>query len=979
MSIYDNFSDSPNQIKVEGQEITIKFQRTSPTTARITWNIPPPAHGCTAENRAYDGIVVTISNVPANYLTTSPKNGTYYDADPTADPDLHAGSVLDGARVVGAFYHDTTTTVLDISDIKERTPYYVSGYAVDSVARYHREGVHAYSLPTGTEIAGGDDFPAKHEILLYSTNPLTANSPTGLNPTMDYVLPVKIECMVENFTLHGSDIPTYGKLVAALNKAFALYYAKYAAPLPPHSGDYLRENGLYYQWNGTRLFDVSVVESAVSPSIATLGTYWINTTTNVLHVYTSLGWVVVAQIITSTSAPTELAAYTIWFDGTTVRVWENGHWCDYTTIISARNPQLPPDFSAGDFWFDSLTNAMFKWNDILQKWDDALVIYYDRDPNTLNTGDFWYDEKISKIKRFVGSNWNTVTGVIYEDAAADGDLPADSIAIVIAGTYWYDTKNDIFYQRDLMNIAWDVISFVSFPVNPRNRKSCDLWWNSSPSVNDLFVWEAVTSTWVPVNNFYVSVSDPNVPPMLDENTAWVKPDGSVYLITPTDCSEANVITSPVNPRDIQDGMIWLDDSGAYFMYVSGEWVRLTDIIRYPSDPYVVVAGMLWFDTVNDKLFKYDGTTWVAQCIFFNRAFLPTVGQQWFNTLDEVLMEWTGTAWNPTSPFIKAEFAKRSCLDAHDKLIFSTRKVGCHEFFQILSVGNTMFDNLINSVIYTDPLDGYDGVDGGSMYMQLGVGDDGSPDERRRMHEQVRMAFGSPSVRVELTKQQIDNCIDNALLLLRKYSSYSYKKGMFFLDLTRNQQVYVMSNRCVGYNKIVDILALHRPKAGAFKLAFNQNDNFAFAALQQMYSMGTFDILTYHLTMSYIEELDTLFASRIMYQWHERKRELKLYQIPHSKERILVEALLERTEQDLLTDRETAYWLRRWIIVEAKAMLAQTRGKFASLPGPNGTTVLNASDLQTQLEQERTELMEELQGHGMQDLIGIGLKRHFILG
>ena len=162
MSIYDNFSDSPNQIKIEGQEITIKFQRTGNNTARISWNIPPPAHGCSAENRAYDGIVVTISNSPANYLTTSPKDGNYYDGDPTADKDIHVGSVLDGAYVVAALYHDTTTTVVDITGIQDRTPYYVSGYAVDAVGRYHREGVHAYSLPTGAQSFTTVNYPATH-------------------------------------------------------------------------------------------------------------------------------------------------------------------------------------------------------------------------------------------------------------------------------------------------------------------------------------------------------------------------------------------------------------------------------------------------------------------------------------------------------------------------------------------------------------------------------------------------------------------------------------------------------------------------------------------------------------------------------------------------------------------------------------------------------------------------------------------------
>lgn len=979
MSVYDNFADSPNQIKIEGQEITIKFQRTSDTTARISWNIPPPAHGCSADRQAYDGIVITIANTPANYITTSPKDGTYYDGDPTADYDLHSGSVIGGAYVVAALYHDKTTTFIDIDGIKPKTPYYVSGYAVDAVGRYHREGVHAYSLPTGIQSYATEDFPAKHEVYIYSVTPITLKSPTGLQPNTNYTLPIKIECKQQDYIINGSNARTYGQLVEEINRQFMLTGEVYSAPLAPNTGNYYRDaNGMFSLWNGAKMLPANVLVSPRDPRVPLEGMYWVDGS-GTLHVYTTLGWTIVAQVIASTEPPTALNAYDIWFDGTTVRVWEEGHWCDYVTIISDRNPQLPPDLKANDYWYNTVDNEIFKWNDILQKWDDALVIYFDQDPNTLNTGSFWYDEKNSKMKRFVGSTWNVVAGVLYANSDAEGNLPEIYDSQVAAGKYWFDTREHKFYQRNLLNTAWESIRFVSFPVNPRNRKSCDLWWNSSPSVDDLFVWEAVTSTWVPVGNFYRRDTDPSNAPLLDPNTAWVDGDGKIYLITPQACKSVNYINSPVNPRDIQDGMIWLRPDGTYFIYASGQWEPMTNIIRASADPFDTFEGMLWFDTVNEKLFKLVNGVWEVQCLFTDATIYPTTGQHWYNTVDGILLEWNGSAWVPSQPYIKAQFVQRPCLDEYEKIVFSTKKTGCHEAFEVASEGNTLFSSLANSVIYTDPLDGSDGADAGPMYLQLGVGDDGSPDERRALHEEIRMTFGYPTVRVELTKQQLDRCVDNALLMLRKHSTYSYKKGMFFMDLKSNQQVYKLTNRCVGFNKIVDILAIHRIKAGAFRTAYSQNDNFAFAALQQLYTLGTFDMLTFHLTSAYVEELETLFASRIMYQWLERKRELKIYQVPRSKERVLIEAIVERPEQELLTDRETAYWLKRWAIVEAKGMLAQIRGKFATLPGPNGTTTLNASDLQAQLEQERQNLIDEVQSKAMQDLTDIGMKAHFVMG
>lgn len=980
MSVYDDFADSPNQIRAEGQEITIKFQRTSDTTARISWNIPPPMFGCSSENQAYDGIVITVSNSPANYLSTSPKDGVYYEADPTVDFDIHAGSKIDKAYVIGAFYHDKTTTVLDIDGIKEKTPYYVSGYAVDAVGRYHREGVHAYSLPTGAQSYVTEDLPAKHEIQLYSVNPITPKTPTGLVADTEYTIPIKIDCNVEDFTINGSNALTYCRLVNELNRQFSMYRVEYSAPSPPHTGDYYKDTNNFYQWNGYYLNPVNVATVIHDPLTPVNGMYWLNPVTGVLHVYESNAWVVIPDIIESTVAPTELSAYTIWFDGTTVRVWENGHWCDYTTYISDRNPQLPPLLHAGDFWYDELNNETFKWNETTKAWEDVLVIYFDKDPNTLTTGDFWYDEKISKIKRFVGSNWNVLTGVIYLDSTASGEFPPNSDKTILAGTYWFDTLQHKFYKRNSLNTEWDTVDFVSFPVNPKNRKSCDLWWNSSSSVDDLYVWETVSSSWVHVNNFFKQENDPNSRPFLDPHTAWVNLSNEIHLITPSDCSKTNYIFSDVDPRNITIGTIWKDSNGRYFRFDGTDWILLDSLIVYNNDPYNVIDGYLWYNPITGKLYKYTNSAWDTQCLFVDKSIIPSIGDRWYDTINEKSMEWNGSSWHPTIPFVHVELVKRTCLDTYDKLVFSTSRTGCDENFEVLATDkNTLFDNLINSVIYMDPIEGTDGVEAGPMYMQLGVGDDGSPDERRILQEQVRMAFGAPSVRVELTKHQIDTCIDNALLVLRKYSSYSYQKAMFFLDLKRNQQVYLLTNRCVGFNKIVDVLAIHRAKSGAFRSAYSQNDNFTYAALQQLYTMGTFDMLTYHLASSYVEELEKLFASKIMYQWVERKRELKLFQLPKGSERVLVEAIIERTEQDLITNRETSYWIRRWCINEAKGMLAQIRGKFATLPGPNGTTTLNANELQTQLEQERTNLMEELFDKGMQDIVGIGMKAHLILG
>ena len=145
MSTFDIHTDAPGLLRAESSNMSIKFDRTSPTTARISWNIPSPAAGCGSDSRAYDGIVVTIDNTPTN-ASKLPSRGSVYGDDRTVDSNLFAGDRLGTSLIVGAFYNDTTTTFVDITGLKPNVPYYVTGFPTDAQYRYYVEGIHAYSM-----------------------------------------------------------------------------------------------------------------------------------------------------------------------------------------------------------------------------------------------------------------------------------------------------------------------------------------------------------------------------------------------------------------------------------------------------------------------------------------------------------------------------------------------------------------------------------------------------------------------------------------------------------------------------------------------------------------------------------------------------------------------------------------------------------------------------------------------------------------
>ena len=77
----------------------------------------------------------------------------------------------------------------------------------------------------------------------------------------------------------------------------------------------------------------------------------------------------------------------------------------------------------------------------------------------------------------------------------------------------------------------------------------------------------------------------------------------------------------------------------------------------------------------------------------------------------------------------------------------------------------------------------------------------------------------------------------------------------------------------------------------------------------------------------------------MYDFYEDTRLLNFHQVFYNNERVLLDAFIELPEQRLIKSRYLALWIKKWAIAEAKMILSQVRGKYQTLPGPNGPTTL----------------------------------------
>lgn len=1038
MSLYDSHADKPGQIRDEGEEITLKYSRLDKTTGKLTWTIPPNYKGCVGGG-AYNGIVITVSRVPANYISSSPTDGQYYIGDPTVDPDLHAGSIIeDGVLVLGAFYDDTITTELEVYGLEDQVPYYFSAYAVDNVARYHREGVHSYSLPTGVEESGSTDaYPAMHNVILES--PTTLTTSTKLDVKKTYDLEFETECDNVKISIEGKYATNYDNLVREINYQLALLQNPYISPTPPDESGIFREGDSFYLWDGHNKHKLVYIDSPNDPTSPIIGTIWYNPVDKTLQVYESGGWVSL-NFIEFEYDITDPTTYTYWFDGTTVRYWCVDKWCSLNTITSTKNPLLPNIMNCSSYWYNVNIQELYNWDADLGEWVDIDALYYPTDPNTISPGSYWYNETDEKVYvlQTGGDGWKVVPNVVYY---VDGEVPAEyeptlhsfwydpstqklqkaigywsGINLVPdqtnpnTGDKWYDSGEqkvlvytgdswielpDVIYSQTEPNDlqfgimwfntlaeqlneykqSWVLLDIAIYPHDPLDRKSCELWWDSTGSVDYLYEWDEVNNIWVAVDKFYKTDIDPALPEKLPDGSVWYNPiTGEILKILSTKCEIMEVVRTPFDPTTPPLGYVWFAGT-AFYMWNGSGWIQY-DVIIHTLDPFIITEETYWYDGTD--LHEWNGLSWDLIAVLDYDP-KPTEGTLWLDNVNKKLYMWSVDSWSLTLPDIYSEFIKSTCSTKKDILAFKTKSVGCDNQLSIVRNGTSVLASLGTHIRYLHPVPGTALSTGNPMYKMLGVGDDGSPDERRELQNTIRELLGDPGAKVELTKTQLNICIDNAVKMLRKYGGHAYKRGFFFLDLYPNQQIYKLTDSCVGFNTIVRVNEVHRMTGAFMGGTYSGYDLYGYAALQQLYTMSTFDILSFHLVSSFIEELENLFATRITFQWLEETRELKLYNGVYHNERVLIDCSIERTEQDLFRDRETEIWIQRWAVAEAKMILSQVRGKFQSLPGPSGSTVLNSQELITQSESEKAVLMEELEDMSMSGIVEVGLGGYFVMG
>jgi len=948
--MFESYRDSAmNSIHNEGQEITLSFQKTGPTTARVSWNIPTSVADCSEDGRnAYNGIVVTVLNQPSS-LSNSPIHGTYYQGDPTTNKTLHSGDVINGALVVGAFYDDITTMFVDITDLQANVPYFVSAYAVDNVARYHIEGVHAYSLEYGnTETAD----TSAYQIITLGVTP-TDN--TSLDALETYTLKINIDSECYDISIPGSAVQTYQELVDFIQEKISLFTTSTQSSGYPNIGYlYLDPTGDLFLWNGENYESKILITHPIDPTIVVANDHWLQSLTNVMSIRSGVNWNAVTPI-SYHQDPTQLECDDYWFDGVTAYNWNGSVWVPLTTYNQLIDPSATPILTCPLYWYDDANQYFYVWSEETSSWNISDVVIQSTDPSILNINDFWFSLSTSLLFQWDGAVWQPYNVTVSN---IEPTTPINNDA-------WFDTLTEVLNIYNSSTTSWDITPSIIWNVDPSNISAGDVWWNNT--LDDVFVWDILTSNWV-LTTFILSEIDPSLPLVLNVLDAWFQ-SNELRIWDGDSWNVVTVIIHPTNPTIISIGNYWYNPSTLEWNIWTGVWSTFP-YITYVTDPTAPFLSDYWYD--GTTLYTWSGLVWTT-VLFSTIDITPQTGFIYYDTSIPALLQWKQSSWNVYPPIATFEFNSDNNIVITSTTVGSTSKVFIDQ--NITSLLNSLIPVGVASTKYSIGTDGLESV---PAYSQFGVGNDGTPDERRELIDSMRAQLGYPVIEVELTKYQWDQCVNGAIESLRKRSSVAYKREYFFMDMVPGRQIYQLTDKNVGFNSIIDVTDIYRMSSSFITGVGGQNPHDQII-LQQLYSSSTFDLVSYHLMQQYIKLLSHMTAHDLLFQWDEDTRNLFITRRVYSRERILLDCVTERTEQNLFKDRFLKTWIEKFSLAQARITLAEIRGKYTSIAGPNGSTILNSADLRQQAAVDIADCMDQLDRYIAEKPEEWGMSSTFLIG
>ena len=219
-------------------------------------------------------------------------------------------------------------------------------------------------------------------------------------------------------------------------------------------------------------------------------------------------------------------------------------------------------------------------------------------------------------------------------------------------------------------------------------------------------------------------------------------------------------------------------------------------------------------------------------------------------------------------------------------------------------------------------------------------------------KEIELRLGGQMVDVELDPEHYDLAIKKSFEKYRQRSENAVEEAFVLLELTKDISEYTLDS------DVIDVYDVYRRTSGTLNSG-GQGDiePFETAYLNNylLYSGRAGGMAVYDALSQHRETLGKMFGENYTFTWNTVTKKLLLHRKVKAKDTVYIHVYKQRSDEELLQDPYSAPWLKDYALAHGKLILAEARGKFNTIAGPQGGTSLNGEALKS----EGLAMMEKL--------------------
>ena len=228
--------------------------------------------------------------------------------------------------------------------------------------------------------------------------------------------------------------------------------------------------------------------------------------------------------------------------------------------------------------------------------------------------------------------------------------------------------------------------------------------------------------------------------------------------------------------------------------------------------------------------------------------------------------------------------------------------------------------------------------------------------RDDLTKEIELRLGGQMVDVELDPEHYELSIDKSFEKYRQRSENAVEEAFVALQLIKEQSEYSLDN------DVIDVKDIYRRSSGTLNSSSSGDiEPFETAYLNNflLYSGRAGGIAIYDALAQHREHLGKMFGAEYQFTWNTVTKKLLIHRKIKADDTVFVHVYKNRSDEELLTDPYSSPWLKEYALAHAKLMLAEARGKFNTIAGPQGGTSLNADALRSDAQMSIDKLEDDL--------------------